>query len=616
MLAGDKCPKHFHCSANWLRSVKSASPPERALILPDQLTSRAIQTDNDFRALIDIAPVMIWVATPEGECTFLSRSWRDFTGQSEQDGLGSGWLSCIHADDWASVQGAFDQAKAECRPYQTEYRVRNQAGEFHWVLDSAAPVLGPSGALQGYIGSIVDNEARKTAELARLRVERRLQIAMEASGIGSWEWDLASNLFHFSDRALDIFGIEPTGSPISFEHVRRLIHPEDLPEVTRLSAAALDPAIRAREPYRYRISRELDGELRWIAAHGEALFDRGADGPPLVYIGTFEDITEEVVREQSLQDAAARLSLALDAAQLAVWELDITEDRLSPSPALNRLYGFPEDARPTSDEFRSRYAPGEQQRIEELGREARLRGENRIRAEVKHVMPDGSVKWLLIQAQEAEPLADGHARAIGVAMDITERRQSEEKLAVIAREMEHRVKNSLTLVQALVDQSFRAPRPAEEGKLVFSQRLAAYVRATELLTKSEQGAEMAALADVALAPFRGNENDQITTNGPSVQLEPGLAAAIVLGLHELATNAVKYGSLSVPEGSVEIVWSQDKGCFTLDWRERGGPPVAQPARTGFGSRLLGGALLQGKGGETSLSFAPDGVHFHLLCSLR
>lgn len=581
-----------------------------------QLVSRAIQNDSDFRTLIDIAPVMIWVAGADGQCTFLSRSWRDFTGQDESEGLGTGYLQCIHADDHSSLQTAFFKACQSLEPYQTEYRVRGLSGEYRWVLDSAAPIINPDGSLQGYIGSIVDNHARKAADFARSRIERRLRIALRASEIGTWEWDLSADMFHFSDHAMRIFGIGESIEPITFERLRCLIHPEDIDHVVRLSAAALDPTNRAQEPYRYRILRENDGETRWIEAHGEVIFDQDGQSPS-VYIGTFQDITEEVARAQSLRESAARLELALDAAGLAVWELDVTNDRLTPSPALNRLYGFSEDARTTTKDFRSRYAPGEEERLNRLGYEAKQRGENRLRAEVKHMMPDGSVRWLLIQAQEAEPTPEGATRAIGVAMDISDRKLQEEKLAVIAREMEHRVKNTLTLVQVLVDQSFRGSRSVEDGRAIFRERLSAYSRAMDLLAKDNgQAAELSELAKQAVAPFQDRGLQQIQISGQPVQLEPHLAAAIAMGLHELATNAVKYGALSVPEGKVELVWTVQEPWLDLVWRESAGPEVKTPTGRGFGSRLLSGALLQGNAGETSLSFHPTGVEFRLSCNLR
>jgi PAS domain S-box-containing protein len=295
------------------------------MAVPEHLAARATESQSDFRRLVDIAPAMIWVATTEGACTFLSKAWTDFTGQSLHDGLGSGWLAHIHPDDRHSVQHAFSRACANSQPYQTEYRIKSSTGDYRWAIDSAAPITGPSGGVQGYIGSIIDNEERKAAELASRQLGRRLDIALLASGIGIWEWDLATHHFTFTTRARDIFGFE-TG-PVTRERLQEAIHPEDVPEVLRLSSAALDPLVRSRSTYRYRIRRQTDGAVRWIEAHGEAVFQvRNGQEAAQSYIGTFEDITPAVEREQQLAEESARLALALEAGQLAVWELDVLSE--------------------------------------------------------------------------------------------------------------------------------------------------------------------------------------------------------------------------------------------------------------------------------------------------
>jgi PAS domain S-box-containing protein len=579
--------------------------------VPEHLAARAIDTDSDFRRLVDIVPAMIWVATTEGDCTFLSKTWTDFTGQSFDGGLGSGWLSYIHPDDRPSIQHAFSSACANSQPYQTEYRVRSIAGEYRWAIDSAAPIIGPGGKVQGYIGSIIDNQDRKAAELAGQRLGRRLDIALLASGIGIWEWDLATNHFSLTTRAMDIFGFED--GAVTRERLQQAIHPEDVPEVLRLSSAALDPLVRSRSTYRYRIRRQTDGAVRWIEAHGEAMF-AVRDGKEVAqsYIGTFEDITATVEREQQLSEESVRLALALDAGQLAVWELDVLSDTVTPSPALNVLYGFQPDDTPTADDLRSRYAPGEGERLEQLGRDALARGEDRLRAEVKHIMPDGAVKWLLVQAQTAAPNPQGGPRVIGVVMDVTERKLHEQQMAIAARELQHRIKNSWTLAQSLAHQSFRPGRLLEEARVIFDARLQAYVNVTEMLTSNTRGLiDLPELVNRALLPYRGLDEGQFRVAGPNVLVPERVAFALSLALNELATNATKYGALSVATGSVSLVWRAEEDELSLTWEEMGGPEVNVPSKRGFGTRLLHRALLEGVRGSSELQFLPTGVRFDL-----
>ena len=571
--------------------------------------------DGMFRAVTDAAPVTTWLSDPEGRCTYISRSWLALTGQTEAQALGSGWLQAIHPEDRARVSETFERAARNQAAYQVEYRVRSPSGDFVWVLDSAAPLAG-EGQSPGYVGSIVLNDARKQAEIGRDRSERRLRVALQAANIGIWEWDLASNTFEFSDRALGIFGFLPTDGPISFDRLVATIHPDDLQGVQEQSDRALDPAVRAREPYRYRIIRANDGALRWIRAHGEAVFSEGPAPVARSYIGTFQDITEDVERERQLFEQANRLKLAIEAAGLAVWELDVAGNRLTPSPELNRLYGFPEDAEPSVEEFQSRYAPGELERLARLGAEAQARGEQSIRVEVRHILPGDEERWLLVQAQTAPPFSDGRPRVIGVAMDVTARKHYETRLELIARELQHRVKNSLTVVQTLVNQSFRGDRTLAEGREVFTSRLMSMARTTELLTRSHgTAASLTAIVQRAVEPFSEADARRFSLSGPEANVPAKMSVALGMALHELCTNAMKYGALSTPTGRVDVSWAVDNGRLDLLWREQGGPPVVEPRTTGFGSRLLRGSLLTPHEGTVALHFKPEGVECRISMNL-
>lgn len=129
----------------------------------DVLAPEQIET---FYELMNAAPVLMWLGAPDGSCTFLSRSWSERTGQSKVEALGWGWLEAIHPEDRTIVAGAYAEASREKKPYQVEYRLRDRIDGYRWVLDSAAPRLSASGDLLGYVGSLVDNEERKRAELA------------------------------------------------------------------------------------------------------------------------------------------------------------------------------------------------------------------------------------------------------------------------------------------------------------------------------------------------------------------------------------------------------------------------------------------------------------------
>jgi PAS domain S-box-containing protein len=494
----------------------------------------------------------------------LNERWTNFTGQSMGDGLGHGFMEQIHLDDRPGVMDAWSQARQTVAGYQAEYRLRAVDGSYTWMIDTASPHLANDGSLLGYVGSIIKNAHRKSMELAKEAGERRLRVATHAAGLGIWEWDLKTNQFLFSDTARAIFGFN-AGDVFTFEAIEAVMHPEDLDHVRSLSASALDPSRRGSEPYRYRIIRP-DGEVRWIQAHGEALFSE-SDGmeQAVSYIGTFRDITEQTEYENRILDSEERLRLAIEAGGIAVWELNLSDNTVTHSPELNRLYGFPTDLHPTIAEFQSRYAPGERERLEEMGRDASARGETELVTEVRHIMPDGAVRWLYLRAKTAAPNAKGEPRVIGVVMDVTERREAEERLKLVARELQHRVKNSVAVIQSIAEQTFKK-RAEPDAVATFSGRLRALAAATDILTKNDwAAADIRDVLDRVLSPYSDLGPKSIALEGPYQTLPAKAATALAMASHELATNAVKYGALSEAGGHVRVSWSEHEGILVILW---------------------------------------------------
>ncbi|MEA3015428.1 MAG: hypothetical protein QOI38_150, partial [Sphingomonadales bacterium] len=202
-----------------------------------------------------------------------------------------------------------------------------------------------------------------------------------------------------------------------------------------------------------------------------------------------------------------------------------------------------------------------------------------------------------------------------IARDVTERRRAEERQRLLVNELNHRVKNTLALVQGLALQSFKDGRDMAEAREAFQHRLAALAAAHDLLTReSWEGATLDALAAETLGLHDGGEA-RIAWHGPPVRLNPKAAVSLVMALHELCTNAAKYGALSVREGRVEVDWSVKGDLLTILWRERGGPPVRPPERRGFGFRMIERALAADLDGSAKLDFDPDGLVCRIEASL-
>ncbi|MCX7514395.1 hybrid sensor histidine kinase/response regulator [Frateuria hangzhouensis] len=262
---------------------------------------------------------------------------------------------------------------------------------------------------------------------APLGSEAHLELATRVAQLGIWDWNLRDNSFFYSPRAREICGLPQGDEPLRMEQLQARTHPEDLPRTHAMLLRALDPAIRERLPYEYRVVHE-DGQVRWVVAHGEAMFAT-VDGAERAvrYIGTLQDVTERRRLGEALEASRTRLQLAIDAGRMAVWEADLRNDTLVGSPELNRLLGFPADAQPTREQIRAGNPPGERERVEACARAALARGERFIETEYRYIRPDGEPCWLLLRAELQ--LEDGEpVRAVGVLMDVTGCRRAEEAL--------------------------------------------------------------------------------------------------------------------------------------------------------------------------------------------
>jgi len=212
-------------------------------------------------------------------------------------------------------------------------------------------------------------------------------------------------------------------------------------------------------------------------------------------------------------------------------------------------------------------------------------------------------------------------RGGGVAVtltDISARKQADARQRLLVNELNHRVKNALATVQAIAAQSLHGPGVSAEVRARFMARLMALARANDVLVAENwEGASLAAIAAEVASPH--GDAERFTIEGPPVHLAPQTATAMALGLHELATNAAKYGALSAPEGRVALTWSVDgegeARRFRLTWRETGGPPVKAPGAAGFGTRLIERGLAGELRAEAKLDYAADGLVFTLVAPL-
>lgn len=201
-----------------------------------------------------------------------------------------------------------------------------------------------------------------------------------------------------------------------------------------------------------------------------------------------------------------------------------------------------------------------------------------------------------------------------VGRDATERRRWEHHQRLLVAELNHRVKNTLSIVQSLAHQTFRTSKSPADAIQAYEGRLSALASAHNLLTRENwEAASIRAMVDQALAPFCSD--NRCSTSGPDLRLTPQMAVSLTLALHELATNASKYGALSVPDGRISVDWSDGENRLHLKWEEQGGPPVTAPTSSGFGTRMLKRALAADLAGEVVMHFRQSGLVCTIDCRL-
>jgi PAS domain S-box-containing protein len=316
---------------------------------------------------------------------------------------------------------------------------------------------------------------------------------------------------------------------------------------------------------------------------------------------------------------AARLETELRFAEFAqaspdvLWIYDARERRFPfISPAFSELFHRPpEDAVNDPNLWYSMVHEADKHKLHDVI--ARCLAGERVSLEYRIVRPNGSICWL---RDLAFPLPDeaGGRFVGGLARDITERVETEEQRELFVRELNHRVKNTLAIVQSLASQSRLGASTLIEFESTFTARLHALAHAHDLLTLTNwEGTTLGDVVQGAVGAFSAmdGERPRIVSSGPPVWIDANMAVTLSLAFHELATNAIKHGALSNAKGRVDISWTFDppKGPSGVDviWRESGGPPVKAPKRRGFGSMLIERVLAHEMEGPVQLAFQPGGV---------
>jgi two-component sensor histidine kinase len=320
-------------------------------------------------------------------------------------------------------------------------------------------------------------------------------------------------------------------------------------------------------------------------------------------------------RTAELEASNARLmqseegrSLALAAGQMGSWDWDLVTGAWKWDEGQYHIFGVDRDRAPaklTLDDMRAMIHPEDWDRLQEIGRSI-SRGARTRQTEFRVLRPDGTVRWCIGTAAASLDADDRVVRISGVTLDITDRKEADERQDLLTREVDHRARNALAVVQSIVRLT-RASSIEGYGAAV-EGRIKALARAHALLSESRwQGADLRALVAEELAPYRVGDADKVAIDGSEVSLLPHLAQGLALALHELATNAAKYGALSSAAGKVELSWQWSGELLILRWVESGGPPVTAPSTRSFGLNVIRAGVEQQLDGKAVFDWRPQGL---------
>lgn len=584
-----------------------------------------------FERALAAARVILFQQDAERRYLWITRAFPghavgDITGQREEDFLPPGLARVAVAEKERALR------TGEARTWFNEFQGPNGP---RILQVRVQPTRDAEGRIDGLVGGAIDVTSDKQAEHSVRASERMLR-------------EVLDNLFAF------VGVLDPDGRMI--EANRAPLEAAGLERADVLGRPFWDCAWWAHSPamqerLKDTVARVREGAtLRYdatmqVAAGPPVTLDfqlaplRNDRGEVIRLVASGTDITWRKNAERDLQTALVRTELALEAGQTGVWEWDVAGGAMVWDARMRHLFDLPPDA-PVSFEILEALIHREDvlKTREATAAATDPEGDAEYDVEFRLAPPPplpgqmGSPpeRWVALRGRSI--FEDGRAvRMIGIGRDISERKQREAHVHMLMREIAHRSKNLLAVIQAMARQTATAGGTAKEFETRFTARLEALAGSQDLLVMQDwHGASITDLARSQLVHYADLIGVRIHVSGPDLLLKPEAAQNIGLALHELSTNAAKYGALSTPGGQVRLAWEivrqeaprdprisppcsdatpEDAPGATLRmvWEETGGPPVAPPEREGFGHKVLKRIAAHALEGHVTLNFHPDGL---------
>ena len=516
------------------------------------------------------------------------------------------FLAHVAPEDRGRVREAFSDTLAAGGDWDIVCRIIRADGSDGWIRAQGKPRLDASGAVTHLVGIIADVTEAKSAEAALTVNDERLRLALDVGQVGIWDWDIHKDRSEWSDTHFSLLGYEIGSIPAGFDAWRVRVHPDDVEEIDRRIARAVERGEDVAAAYRL---RHPDGRIVHVNARIHVLPD--GSGKPARMIGVMADVTDLTEANLRADVSERRLDKVFANAPVGLAYHDRELRFRAVNARLAEFVGRPLDdfLGKTPHEIDAAFGDI----VRPVLQDAMDTSEPTHDVEVRMPGPSGGDEAIYLVNCDVDRDADGAVTGINVAVqDITELTAAERQRRALLRELAHRVSNSLNVIQSIARQTLiGSPDPSDFARSIIG-RIDSLAATHAILTRAEwSGADLRRVLQAQLDPVAPSTLARISLEGPDVSVPPELASNIGLVVHELGVNALRFGALSAPEGRITVSSRDFEDMLELEWIERGGPPITEPPRSvGFGTRLG-----QMAGGRVERTYDPDGLTFRLAVRL-
>lgn len=482
----------------------------------------------------------------------------------------------------------------------------SRSGKELWQLTSDDHVSGC--LIEPFDGVELVMLARGLLRLRRTRAalreaEARLQLAQDAGGLAVFDWNLLTGRAVWSDRFAELFELPPEARdrPFTEDLIRQRLYPDDRAALSEYyRALAVNGGVFDRD---FRIVSS-DGIVRWITARGKFILSPSGRLERIFCLSL--DMTDRKQSDLRNAQLAAIVASSID----AIVSVDFSDTILTWNSGAEQLFGY------TAEEVLGRKADflvPDKVLSERRANMQRLLAGEAIEYQTRGLRKDGQSIDVWIRGAPVRGLDGNLVGGSLIIRDITAQTQREAHVRFLMRELTHRSKNLLAVIQAMARQSLSLLTTPEEFVIRFSERLSGLAGSHDLLSSDDwAGASLTQLIRSQLQHYGDLFGTRILLQGPDLILRPEAAQNIGIALHELSTNAAKFGALSVPQGTVTVSWqlasdATDGRRMRMRWEEQGGPAVTPPGHKGFGHMVMDRITGQALGGKSQAQFAPGGV---------